>query len=157
MGSLLLLGLSTISFQPLSWLLFAAVIAHGILGMIGTLPAVMSGLKTGHWYLRDNAAFWAQRISGVSILLLLTFHITAYTTSVDGRFFLKEFTLCRLFLQILLILSIFIHLAVGIRSMLIAKGTVKFKERTADWFLILSIMMLMFTAAVIIYYIQWQM
>ena len=67
MGSLLLLGLSTISFQPLSWLLLAAVIAHGLLGMIGTLPAVMSGIKTGHWYLRENAVFWTKRISGISI------------------------------------------------------------------------------------------
>ena len=59
--------------------------------------------------------------------------------------------------QILLILSIFIHLMVGIRSMLIAKGTIKFKERTVDWMLVLSIMMIFFTIAVVAYYIQWQM
>ena len=58
--------------------------------------------------------------------------------------------------QILFVLAIFIHLAVSIKSMLIAKGTVKFKEKTVDWLLVLSVMMLFFTAAVVIYYIQWQ-
>jgi hypothetical protein len=57
----------------------------------------------------------------------------------------------------LFILAIFIHLAVSIKSMLIARGTIKFKEKTIDWMLVLSIMMLFFIAAVIIYYIQWQM
>ena len=59
--------------------------------------------------------------------------------------------------EMLFVLAIFIHLAVSIKSMLIAKGTVKFKERKFDWLLVLSVMMLFFTAAVVIYYIQWQM
>ena len=157
MGSLMLLGVSKISFLPLSWLLFTAVIVHGIFGIMATLAAVRSGQAAGHWYPKQNAAFWTKRISGIAILLLLAFHVTAYTTSVDGRFFLKEFTLCRMVSQIMFILAIFIHLAVSIKSMLIAKGTVKFKERTIDWMLVLSVMMLFFSVAVILYYIQWQM
>lgn len=39
--------------------------------------------------------------------------------------------------------------------MLIAKGVVKFKERTVDWMMVLSLLMLFFAAAVI-YFIQWQ-
>ena len=157
MGSLMLLGLSTISFLPLSCLLAMAVAVHGIMGLISTLMAVKSGKASGRWYLRKNAAFWTKRISGIAILLLLAFHVTAYTTSVNGRFFLKEFTFGRMLSQILFVLAIFIHLAVSIKSMLIAKGTVKFKERKFDWLLVLSVMMLFFTAAVVIYYIQWQM
>ena len=157
MGSLMLLGFSTISFQPLSWLLLTAVAVHGILGILSTFMAVKSGKTSGRWYIRQNAAFWTKRISGIAILFLLVFHITAYTTSVNGRFFLKEFTFLRMLSQILLVLAIFIHLAVSIKSMLIAKGTVKFRERTVDWMLVLSILMLFFAAAVILYYIQWQM
>ena len=157
MGSLMLLGVSSISFLPLSWGLLIAVIVHGILGIISTLAAVTGGKASGHWYFKQNAAFWTKRISGIAILLLLAFHVTAYTTSVDGRFFLKEFTLCRMLTQLLFILTIFIHLAVSIKSMLIAKGTIKFKEKTTDWMLVLSVMVLFFAAAVIIYYIQWQM
>lgn len=157
MGSLMLLGISTITLKPLSWLLFGVVSLHGIFGIISTIPSIRTARKTGQWFLKENAAFWTKRISGIAILLLLSLHITAYTTSVNGKFFLKEFTMCRMIAQILLILSIFIHLMVSIRSMLIAKGTIKFKERTVDWMLVLSIMMIFFTIAVIAYYIQWQM
>ena len=58
--------------------------------------------------------------------------------------------------QLSLLLSIFIHLAVSVKSMLIAKGVVKFKERTIDWMMVLSLMMLFFSIAVVIYFIQWQ-
>lgn len=156
MGSLMLLGLSTISFAPLSWLLFAVVLLHGIIGIIATIPSIRSGQKSGKWYLGKNAAFWTKRISGIVIIILLAFHVTAYTTNVNGNLFLKEFTFARMLLQILFILSIFIHLAVSIKSMLIAKGTIKFKERTVDWMMVLSIIMLFLVAAIIVYYIQWQ-
>lgn len=157
MGSLMLLGISTISWKPLSWLLLSVVSVHGIFGIISTIPAIKTARKTGKWFFKENAAFWTKRISGIAIMLLLSLHITAYTTSVNGKFFLQEFTMGRLAAQILLILSIFIHLMVSIRSMLIAKGTIKFKERTVDWMLVLSIMMIFFTIAVVAYYVQWQM
>lgn len=156
MGSLMLLGVSNVAIVYLPWILLAAVGIHGILGIISTIPSIKSGIKTGYWYFRENAAFWTKRISGLAILLLLSFHITAYTTNVNGHFFLKEFTVCGLISQILFVVSIFIHLAVSIRSMLIAKGAIKFKERTIDWMLVLSVMMIFFTVAIIIYFIQWQ-
>ena len=156
MGSLMLLGMSNISWKPLSWLLLAAVIAHGVLGVLATVQAVKSGKVSGKWYLRQNAAYWTKRFSGLAILLLLFFHISAYTTTVGGAFFLKEFTFGRMAAQLLLIFSIFLHLAVSVKSMLIAKGVVKFKERTSDWMMVLSLLMLFFAAAVVIYFIQWQ-
>ena len=118
------------------------------------MERVKTAKKTGRWFFKENAAFWTKRISGIAIVLLLGFHITAYTTSVNGKFFLQEFTTGKMATQILLILSIFIHLMVSIKSMLIAKGMIKFKERTIDWMLVLSIMTIFFTIAVIAYYIQ---
>ena len=156
MGSLMLLGMSNISFKPLSWLLFAAVAVHGILGVLATVQAVKGGKKSGKWYLRQNAAYWTKRFSGFAILILLCFHISAYTTTVGGAFFLKEFTVGRMTAQLLLIISIFIHLAVSVKSMLIVEGVTKFKERTVDWMMVLSLMMLFFAATVVIYFIQWQ-
>ena len=156
MGSLKLLGLSTISIWQLSWLLLAAVLVHGLLGILSTIPALKSGKAGGRWYLRQNAAFWTKRLSGLAILILLVFHVSAYSTNVGSAYFLSEFTLGRMAAQLLLILSIFIHLAVSIKSMLIARGVVKFRERTADWMMVLSLLMLFFSAAVVIYFIQWQ-
>lgn len=156
MGSLMLLGISDISFKPLSWLLLAAVVVHGILGVLSTVQAVKGGKESGKWYLRQNAAYWTKRFSGFAILILLCFHISAYTTTVGDAFFLKEFTVGRMTAQLLLIISIFVHLAVSVKSMLIAKGVTKFKERTVDWMMVLSLLMLLFATSVIIYFIQWQ-
>ncbi len=155
-GSLMLLGISTVSVKPFSWILFGAVLLHGILGIAATIPSIKSGKKSGRWYFRQNAAFWTKRFSGLAILLLLVFHISCYTTTVDGVFFLREFTFIRMLTQLLFVLAIFIHLAVSIKSMLIAKGAVKFKEKTVDWMMVLSVMMVFFAVAIIVYYIKWQ-
>lgn len=156
MGSLMLLGISEVTFAPFSWVLFTTVIAHGVLGILSSVQTLKSGKKSSKWYLKQNAGFYTKRISGIAILILIMFHINAYTTSIHGHFFLKEFTLCKMILQILLILAIFLHLAVSIKSMLIAKGVIKFKEKTIDWMLVLSVMIIFFIVAVIAYYIQWQ-
>ncbi len=156
MGSLMLLGISTISFEPLSWTLLAAVVAHGVLGAVASVRTFKSGNGSGKWYFKENFSFWAKRITGLTILILLAFHVSAYTTYIDGVCFLKKFTLLRMVAQVLLITSIFIHLLVSIKPMLIARGTLKFKERAGDIVMLVSIMMMLFTVAVVIYYIQWQ-
>lgn len=156
MGSLMLLGLSNISFAPLSWLLLAAVVTHGVLGVLATVRAMKSGKVSGKWYLRQNAGYWTKRFSGLAILILLCFHVSAYTMTVGDAFFLKEFTFGRMAAQLLLLLSIFVHLSISIQSMLIANGVVKFKERTVDWMLVLSLLTLFFAAAVVVYFLQWQ-
>lgn len=48
--------------------------------------AVREGMRTGRWYLKENASFWLIRLSGFIILLSVWFHITAYTTTVNGVF-----------------------------------------------------------------------
>lgn len=156
MGSLMLLQISEVSIFQLSLLLLALVVIHGVLGLLSTITALKTGKRSGHWYLKENAAFWTKRISGLAILLLLVFHINAYTTSVNGKYFLKEFTFCKMAVQIAFILVIFIHLAVSIKSLLIAKGVIKFKEKMVDWMLVLSILMIFFVISVIVYYVQWQ-
>lgn len=154
--SLVLLGHSYIPIKPISWLLLAAVIAHGVLGLLATVQAVKSGTASGKWYLRQNAGYWTKRFSGLVILVLLCFHPFAYSSTVNGVFSLKEFTFGRMTAQLLLLLSVFIHLAVSVKSMLIAKGVLKFKERTAVWMVVLSLLTLFFAAAVVSYFIQWQ-
>lgn len=145
MGSLILLGVSTISFRVLSYIMLMVVIMHAIISMISTLRALEGGQKSKKWYLRQNAGFWTKRISGLSILVLLFFHMTAYTRS--NRTMIA---------QLLFILAIFVHLAVSVRSMLIARGTIHLKDRRIDCMFVLSVMILFFAIAIITYYMGWQ-
>lgn len=157
MGCFMLQGRSSISCKPLTILLVAAVIVHGILGVISTISAIRSGSKSGKWYLRQNSVFWIKRLSGIAILLLLGFHVNVFVTSSNGVYFLKEFTLMGLISQILFVVAIFIHLYVSIEGMLIARGVLAYKERKKDWLLVLCIFMLMIVASIIMYYVQWQL
>lgn len=156
-GSLVLLGVSTVTFYFIPLLLFICVIIHTILSIISTVHTIKCCSKGGKWYLKENASFWAKRISGIAILFLLIFHIQAYTTSVNGVYFFKEFTLIGLISQLLFIFAIFLHLLLSLKSLLIAKGVLKWKERKIDLTLILSIFTVFFTIAIITYYINWQL
>lgn len=154
-GSFLILGISSISLKPLAHILLGLVLIHAVIGMVLTKDAVKSGKQTGHWYVGANAGFWIKRISGVAILVLLCFHVGAYTTVVDGKLFLTEFTWIKMVAQLLLIFAILIHLIVSIKPMLIRKGVIHHKERKVDYLLVISIFYLIFVIAVISYYIQW--
>ncbi len=154
-GSFMLLGISSISLKPLAYLLLLLVSIHALLGCILTKGALQAGKSSGHWYLGENAGFWTKRITGVAILILIFFHISAYTTTVNGQFFLKEFTTLRMITQLLFILVIFLHIFVSIKPMLIKQGTLNFKERKVDYFLVLSVFLLVFVTAVVVYYLRW--
>ncbi len=156
MSCLLMLGLSSITLKPLSYLLLIVVCIHAFLSILSTIPSIQIGIQSGQWYFKENASFWIKRITGLLILILVFFHISAYTTIVDGHFFLKEFTFIKLISQLSLVLSIFIHVLVSIKSMLIAKGEMDFKERRIDWMFIVSIFLIFVVGSILYYYIQWQ-
>lgn len=155
-NSFLLLGWSTVSVWPVALVLLGAVLLHAVLGILLTIPALKRGKASGAWYLRQNAGFWTKRISGLAILLLLGFHLTAYVVNCGGTRFFREFTPGNLLSQLLLLLAIFVHLAVSVKPMLIARGCIRWKERTIDWMLVLSLLLLFFAVAVIGYTMQWQ-
>ena len=155
-GALMMLGVCYVMLKPLSRALMAAVCAHALLGIAATASAVRGGARTGAWYLRENAAYWAKRLSGVLILLLLCYHPFTYTSTVNGAFHLNEFNVERLTMQLLLIVAIFAHLAVSVRPMLIARGVTDFRRWSVGLLLALGLAMLFFTATVVFYFVSWQ-
>lgn len=155
MGAFTLLRMTTFNWKPLSYTLLAALLLHGILGILLSKDAVREGMRTGRWYLKENASFWLIRLSGFVILLSVWFHITAYTTTVNGVFFLREFTTLRFFSQIIFISAILIHLLCATKPWMIKRGLLKYEERTADYILVYSIFSVLFLFALISYFIYW--
>ncbi len=156
LGSFMLLGVGANAGKPLAWLGFVLILIHAVLGFFLTIKAVRCGKESGRWYVRQNKEFWTRRFSGVAILILLFFHFGVYGEMVDGTFGLKEFTAVRLITQLLLIFSLFVHIFVNIRPLLISWGILKYRERRWDLFLIASVIFLFLTGAVLFYYIGWQ-
>lgn len=106
-------------------------------------------------YGKQNALFWARRTSGLAILLMLFFHIGVFGRVQDGVYILFPFTTVRLLTQLLLVASVFVHLLLNLRPLLVSLGIVRDKEQRGDLYLILSILVLFAAGSIILYYIGW--
>lgn len=154
-GSLMLTGLSNSPIKWLSTLLLITVLCHAAISVLLTIQSVRSGILSGKWYLGANGIFWTKRISGIVILLLIIVHTSTYTSTIDGVFSLNEFTTIRMISQIIFAAVIFLHIFISVKGFLINHGAGNFKQKTVYICIILAIFLLIFTAAIIIYYIRW--
>lgn len=155
MGSFMLLGIGSSAGKILAWIGVAVLVAHTAIGIILTIQSFRVSKNTGSSYLKQNAIFWARRVSGLAILLMLFFHIGLFGGVTDGVFIFFPFTTVKLVTQLLLIASLFTHLLINIRPLLISFGIISSKERRCDIYLVLSVILLFCAGAVIIYYIGW--
>lgn len=155
LGCFQLLRIGSFHCPALGYTLLAACLTHAGIGIYLTLDPVKQSLKTGKWYWRANASFWIIRFSGLAIMLLLGFHLTAFTTVVNGTVFLKEFTLLSLISQLLFVSAIFIHLLYSVKPLLLAEGIMNFKARLAEFILVYVILTLFSILALFAYFIFW--
>mgnify|MGYP000046046585 CR=1 FL=1 len=106
-------------------------------------------------YGKQNALFWARRARGLAILLMLFFHIGVFGKVQNGVYILFPFTTVRLLTQLLLVASVFVHLLLNLRPLLVSLGIVRDKEQRGDLYLILSVLVLFAAGSIILYYIGW--
>ena len=129
--------------------------AHTVLGLLLTAQTFRASRSGGKLYGKQNALFWARRTSGLAILLMLFFHIGVFGRVQDGVYILFPFTTVRLLTQLLLVASVFVHLLLNLRPLLVSLGIVRDKEQRGDLYLILSILVLFAAGSIILYYIGW--
>ena len=155
LGSFQLLGWGTVTNKWLTHGLLTLAALHGLVSLKLTWDAVRVWKRTGAPYLRENALFWARRISGVALMVLLVFHVTAFSYAAEGAFRLRWFTAARLATQLLLVAALAVHVITNVKPALIAFGIRRLKPRAADLLFVLSLLLLLFAAALIVYYIRW--
>ncbi|MDR2163729.1 MAG: pilus assembly protein PilX [Clostridiales Family XIII bacterium] len=154
-GGFLLLGVGKGEANFLAWIGCGLIAIHVAFGVMFTVQAIRSGKASGKWYLRQNALFWARRISGVCILVLAFFHFRLFGAEEGGRYVLFEFTTLRLIVQLLLTAALFTHIFMNIRPLLVSFGILKYKKRRVDIYIIVSVALLFCTYATIFYYVGW--
>ena len=132
------------------------IVIHAIISIKLTIEAIRVWKSTGAPYLRENGIFWARRISGLAIMVLIFFHMFAFGHTVNGIYQLKQYTFLKMCFQLLFVLSIALHVITNVRPMLIALGARSLKKFVPDILLVLSIILILFIAAFIIYYFRWQ-
>ena len=157
LGALNLMNIATIIVKALSYTMLALIIAHAVISIMLTVRSVRTAVKTKAPYFRHNRLFWARRISGILILALVFFHMTAFGYTSGGVFRLVPFDAFRLITQILFILSIAVHIITNVKPVLITFGVKGLRPKAGDILFFISVAMLFMAAGFIIYYIRWQL
>lgn len=155
LGGFQLLGSGSVISHTLAWIMTGLIGVHTVIGIILTAKTIKIQKKTGAGYLRENALFWARRISGFAIMVLIFFHVTAFSDSRGAFFRLKWFDRAKLMTQILLVAAIALHVITNVKPMLITFGIRGLRKRYGDILFVLSVLMLFMAAAMIVYFLRW--
>ena len=155
LGGLELAGIGGI---PVSWLsrgLVVLVAIHAVIGIILTVESVIAMKKAGTAYFKENKLFWLRRISGLVIIVALVFHLIIFMSRSGDSYRLQAFTVGYLVTQIILVLSIAVHVISNVKPTLIAFGITDLKKFSVDILLIISLALLLALIAFVIYYFRW--
>lgn len=139
----------------LAWVMTALIGIHTVIGIKLTTDTIKAIRRSGVSYPSENRLFWLRRISGFAIMIFILFHIIIFLGKNGDSFRLSFFGSAQLITQLLLVISIAVHVLSNIKPLLIAAGAKGFKDILVDALLILSAVLLFTGAAFIVYYIRW--
>lgn len=155
LGGYQLLGAGSTAAKAAAWICLALIGAHTVLGIILTCDTLRVLRRTGVGYFRENMLFWARRVSGLAVMLLLAFHLTAFSDGSGAQLRLRWFGPARLTAQLLLTAALALHILSNARPLLLSFGVRSPKERAGDILLVLSVLLLFMAAAFVVYYLRW--
>ena len=154
-GAFQLFGVGSTALKAVAWTALALVAAHTVIGVKLTADSLRVWKQTGVGYFRQNKLFWARRISGFAVMVLLAFHMTAFGYSNSGAYRLRWFTDFKLATQLLLMVTLAIHILMNVRPMLISFGVRGLRRYVGDILFVLSVLLLFMAAAFVVYYLRW--
>jgi hypothetical protein len=139
-----------------AWVMAALIAVHAIIGIKLSADSIIACKKAGVSYFRENKLFWARRISGFAVMVFLIVHILIFRGSTQGGFYrLNLFAGAQLVSQILMVLSIAVHVITNVKPSLISLGIRSLREYAVDILLVLSLLLLIAGAAFVVYYLRW--
>ncbi len=155
LGSFQMFGIGGTVMKTLSWISAGLAGIHMLIGIKLTLDTLRAQKKAGKAYFRENLLFWARRVSGFAVMALLFFHFTAFGYYVGEAYRLRWFDTGRLVTQILLVITLAVHIISNVRPMMIALGIKTLRQWTGDILFVISVLLLFAAAGFIVYYLRW--
>ena len=156
-GALNMMDIAPIIVKILSHIMLTLICVHALISIQLTVKAVRTAAETHAPYLRKNYSFWARRLSGALILILVFFHMTAFGKVEGGVFRLYPFDINRLIVQMLFLLSVAVHIITNVKPALITFGVKRLKPKSGGILFFISAALLFMAAGFIIYFIRWQL
>ena len=155
MGAFQLLGTGSNTVRVLGWVTLVLTALHALIGIKLTADTLRTQKQAGASYPKENRLFWARRISGFILIALIALHVGAFSSSASGAYRLLPFGRFKLAVQLLLVLTLALHVLSNVKPMLISFGIRRFEERSGDILFVLALLLLFMTAALVFYYFRW--
>ena len=155
MGAFTLTGIAENAFKLAGYLCMALIGVHAVIGILLMRDTLRAGKASGARYTKENRLFWARRISGFALLVLMFFHIGSFGYVGENGFRLRNFDAFRLAAQLLLVAALAVHIISNVKPAMISFGIRLLKGRSADILFVLSVLLLFMAAAFVIYYLRW--
>lgn len=155
LGALNMLDAAVVITKHMARFMLVLIAVHTVLSCVLTVQAIRTWKVTKAPYFKENTLFWARRISGIAIMILLAFHVTAFMSTSSDSFALSFFDGFRLAANILLVVSIAVHVITNVKPVLISFGIRSLRPRAGDILFFLSILLVLFIVGFIVYYIRW--
>ena len=140
----------------ISWVMLALIGLHTLIGIWLTADTLRLQRKSGASYPQENRLFWARRISGFALMAFLVCHVLIFTgTTENGAFRLHQFAGAELLTQIMLIVSLGVHILSNVSPLLIGLGIRSFRTFLPDVLAVVSVLLLAGGLGFVVYYIRW--
>ena len=141
----------------MAWVMAGLIVIHIVIGTKLTTDTIRAKRHSKVSYSKENKLFIARRISGFAIIIFLLCHVMIFIGNNDnGVYRLHYFGKMQLITQLLLVLSIAVHVITNLKPLFIAFGIRSLKEYAVDILLILSILLVLMGIAFCIYYTRWK-
>ena len=155
LGSFQLLGVGDTTLKALARACATLIAVHIVISTKFTVDTLRVWKRTGVSYFRENRLFWARRLSGLAVMVLLVFHIAAFMGAGGAAYRLQWFDTAKLVTQLLLAAALALHIIANVKPVLISFGIRGLRARAGDIAFILSAVFLFAAAAFIVYYLRW--
>ncbi len=144
-------------FSVLSRVMLLLMAVHFLIAVLLTAQTVRACRMSGVFYLKQNRLFWIRRISGFALMLFILCHVLIFMgTDENGVYRLSLFAGAQLLTQILMVVSLLVHLLCNITPLRIALGIEDRHRIRTDVMLVLSCLLFLAGAAFVIYFIRWR-
>jgi len=144
--------------QAVAWIMLVMIVMHMLIGCKLTADTLKACKKSGTSYYKENKLFWLRRSSGFAVMIFILLHVLIFLgRNENGVYRLSYFGTLQLISQILLVISIAVHVLTNIRPLMIAVGTKSYFKILMDILFILSVIFILSGIAFVIYYLRWNL
>lgn len=141
--------------STLARIMVVLILTHAVISTILTIQSLRAQKHAGVSYIKANRLFWTRRISGYAVFLFIFSHVILFLGNNSGAYRLNLFEGVQLATQLLLVISIAVHVISNVKPVLIALGIRRFREHAVDILFVLAIVLAFTGLAFIIYYLRW--